>query len=105
MAFMSPERLVPSKFGVGDSISTLEADIYAFGLVIFHVCEQDSGIVGSFFTLFRSSQAKPRSAMFNKRSWDSLWLKGCDRPNQETPQPSGFPIHCGVSSNAAGMAT
>ena len=43
LAFMSPERLVPSKFGMKNSISTPEADIYAFGLVIFHVREQDCG--------------------------------------------------------------
>jgi hypothetical protein len=39
MMFMSPELLVPSKFGMKDSVPTPEADIYAFGLVIFQVCE------------------------------------------------------------------
>ena len=37
-AFMSPEILVPSKFGMRDSIPTSEADVYAFGLVTFQVC-------------------------------------------------------------------
>ena len=41
--FMSPELLVPSNFGFTESISTPEADIYAFGLVIYQVCEQDHG--------------------------------------------------------------
>jgi len=38
MTFMSPELLVPSRFGLKDSMPTSEADIYAFGLVIFQVC-------------------------------------------------------------------
>ena len=41
LTFMSPELLVPSKFGMKDSIPTPEADIYAFGLVIFQAREQD----------------------------------------------------------------
>jgi len=41
MTFMSPELMVPSNFGFKDSIPTPEADIYAFGLVIFQVREQD----------------------------------------------------------------
>ena len=38
---MSPELLVPSRFDMEDSLPTPEADIYAFGLVIFQVREQD----------------------------------------------------------------
>jgi len=41
--FMSPELLVPSGFGLLDSVPTPEADVYAFGLVIFQVCKQDCG--------------------------------------------------------------
>jgi len=41
MTFMSPELMVPSNFGFKDSIPTPEADIYAFGLVIFQVREHD----------------------------------------------------------------
>ena len=41
MTFMSPELLVPSRFGRKDSVPTPEADIYAFGLVIFQVHKQD----------------------------------------------------------------
>ena len=43
MPFMSPELLIPSWFGMKDSVPTPEADIYAFGLVIFQVREQDIG--------------------------------------------------------------
>ena len=41
MTFMSPELLVPSGFGLQDSVPTPEADVYALGLVIFQVCEHD----------------------------------------------------------------
>ena len=41
--FASPELLAPANFGMKDSVPTQEADIYAFGLVIFQVCEQDRG--------------------------------------------------------------
>jgi serine/threonine protein kinase len=47
MRFMSPELLVPSKFGMKDLVPTPEADIYAFGLVIFQVCKQ-----GRIYRLF-----------------------------------------------------
>ena len=39
--FMSPEFLVPSKFGFKDSIPTPQSDIYAFGMVIFQVCREN----------------------------------------------------------------
>ena len=38
---MSPELLVPSRFGFTESIPTPEADIYAFELVIYQVCDHD----------------------------------------------------------------
>ena len=37
MTFMSPELLVPQEYGREDSTPTSQADIYAFGLVIFQV--------------------------------------------------------------------
>ena len=40
MMFMSPELLIPSKFGVKEAVPTPEADIYAFGHVVFQVREQ-----------------------------------------------------------------
>ena len=43
MMFMSPELLMPEKFGFIGSVHTPEADIYAFGLVIYQVCEHGCG--------------------------------------------------------------
>ena len=40
--YMAPELLVPSKFGFIDSVPTQKSDIYAFGLVIHQVRNQDS---------------------------------------------------------------
>ena len=69
MTFMSPELLVPSRYGMKDSVPTQEADIYAFGLVIFQVREQDLGCRQFFFNiLLRSSRVKSRSVVFDKRS-------------------------------------
>ena len=45
-AFMSPELLAPYKFGLNNSLPTQESDIYAFGLVIYQVCERNSGVMG-----------------------------------------------------------
>ena len=39
LAFMSPELLAPQEFGAKKLKPTPEADVYAFGLVIFQVCE------------------------------------------------------------------
>ena len=41
--FMSPELLVPEEFGKEDALPTPEADIYAFGLVIFQVRDSNRG--------------------------------------------------------------
>ena len=41
--FKSPELLVPEEFGKKDGLPTQQADIYAFGLVIFQVCERGHG--------------------------------------------------------------
>ena len=37
MTFMAPELLAPSNYGLKGSFPTREADVYAFGLVIFQV--------------------------------------------------------------------
>ena len=65
-AFMSPELLVPSKFGFKDSGPTPHADIYAFGMVIFQVCR---GIMGldCQLRLSRSLQANSLSVACGKR--------------------------------------
>ena len=103
--FMSPELLVPSKFGMKDSIPTSQADVYAFALVTFQVCEPDLDCRSFLLTSPRSSRVNSHSAVPVIRSWDGLWFKGCAQPNQTTPHPLGFPIRCGVLSSAAGMAT
>jgi len=41
--FMSPELLLPEEFGQESARPTLQADIYAFGLVIFQVRKRDYG--------------------------------------------------------------
>ena len=41
LMFMSPELLMPTVLGMKDGVPTPEADIYAFGLVIFQVCKLD----------------------------------------------------------------
>ena len=43
MAFIAPELLMPERFGKEGSTPTPHADIYAFGMVIFQVCERDRG--------------------------------------------------------------
>ena len=42
--FMAPELLLPQKYGKKDGTPTTQADVYAFGLVIFQVCGQDLGV-------------------------------------------------------------
>ena len=37
LAFMAPELLAPSRYGLKNSVPTKEGDIYAFGLVILQV--------------------------------------------------------------------
>jgi len=58
--FMSPELLVPSRFGFTESIPTPEADIYAFGLVIYQVCDHDRS-THSLLIFSRSSRVNSRS--------------------------------------------
>ena len=41
--FVSPELLMPGNFGLTESVPTPEADIYAFGLVIYQVREHGRG--------------------------------------------------------------
>ena len=41
--FTAPELLVPQKYGKKNATPTTQADVYAFGLVIFQVCGQDFG--------------------------------------------------------------
>ena len=43
LTFMPPEILAPQEFGLVNPKLTTQADIYAFGLVTFQVCEEDRG--------------------------------------------------------------
>lgn len=43
MTFMSPELLIPEEVGRSGPTPTPQADVYAFGLVIFQVCEEVYG--------------------------------------------------------------
>ena len=55
VTFMSPELLIPEEFSEKDAVPTPQSDIYAFGLVVFQVCEQDYGyLLFSCITPFRS---------------------------------------------------
>lgn len=38
MTFMPPELLIPDRFGKEYAPPTPQADVYAFGLVIYQVC-------------------------------------------------------------------
>ena len=48
VVFMAPELLAPSKYGLTGAVPTREADIYAFGLVIFQVLVSDCRPLPSF---------------------------------------------------------
>ena len=50
-AFMAPEQLVPSKYGLKESVPTQKSDIYAFGLVIYQVRNQDRGYLSCAYTI------------------------------------------------------
>ena len=41
--FLAPELLMPEVFDKGNSVPTLETDIYAFAFVIYQVCRVDHG--------------------------------------------------------------
>ena len=49
--FTAPELLVPQKYGGKDGTPTTQADVYAFGLVIFQVCGQHFGLPPSIYVL------------------------------------------------------
>jgi len=72
MTFMSPELLVPQEFGRERAVPTTQADIYAFGLVIFQVSKPDCGVSRILIHPFpRCSQVKFHSAVFSSQLWDT----------------------------------
>ena len=64
MVFMAPELLMPKEFQKEDGIPTPQADIYAFGMVIFQVCEQEHKY-RPLLTFCRSFRVKSHSVVFN----------------------------------------
>lgn len=67
VAFKSPERFNPQKFGVRYALVAREADIYAFGMTIFQVLEQRCRCQPFILLLFRSLQEKCHSTIFRRQ--------------------------------------
>ena len=83
---MSPELLIPEEFGKKDAKPTRQADIYAFGLVIFQVREQEYGYpLFLCITPFRSSRVKPHSLVFGNRHFRTMYFVEHAQSNQRTP--------------------
>ena len=49
--FMASELLVPGKYGFTEPVPTQKSDIYAFGLVIYQVRDQDRGYLSCAYTI------------------------------------------------------
>jgi len=79
--FMAPELLVPWEFGFTESIPTPEADIYAFGLVIYQVCNHDRGYP-PFAYISRSLRVNPRSLVLSRMKWLRMWFAECAQLSQ-----------------------
>ena len=94
--FMSPELLLPSTPGAQDSTPTMEADIYAFGLVIFQVNELNNGYPRVFLTFFRSLQAIYHSTISGTPSLCSQWLGESALTDQNTLRRLDSPTRCGI---------
>jgi len=104
ITFMSPELLVPEMYGMKGPKASPQADIYAFGMVIYQVYQQNCRVSAILiYTSPRSLRVKFHSLRFKIQLWDIMYFVGSARTNQRTPQPSGFLTRCGASPNAAGM--
>jgi len=122
MTFMSPELLGPKKFGMENSRPTTQSDIYAFGLVIFQVCEKGRryrlvtyivqvltgeipfrslGPVGFVYSVVEGLRPdKPENASAIGFS-DSLWdfAQRCwDEDMGSRPQVEEVVVHLGVAA-------
>jgi hypothetical protein len=81
MRFMSPELLVPSKFDMKDLVPTPEADIYAFGLVIFQVCKQGrSHRLSSYFVQVLTGEIPFRGVRQTELGYAVAMGKRPDKP-------------------------
>ena len=86
MTFMSPELLIPEEFGKKDALPTPQSDIYAFGLVIFQVREQDyEYLLFLCITFSRSSRVRCHSVVFGNLRWRTMYFVERAQPNQRTP--------------------
>jgi len=64
---MPPELLVPGVFCKEDAVPTPQADIYAFGLVIYQVCELVYGIGHLMRAFSRSLRDGPHLMLFGNQ--------------------------------------
>ena len=86
ITFMSPELLVPEEFGQKGAKPTPQADIYAFGMVIYQVGQQDGRVSAVLISTFpRSLRVKSHSLRFRIQRWDITCFVGSARRNQRTP--------------------
>ena len=103
-SFMAPEILVPAKFGLGSSISTREADIFAFGLVVLQVFRLNRP---QFFHtsahLYRFSRGNLRSTTLQPTNAYLQSSRVCDQRNLRTLRLLDFRMLCGSSSRRAGV--
>jgi len=90
MSFMSPELLVPSNFGMERPTLRSESDIYAFGLVIFQVCEQGHGYCHFyiFFLQVLTGETPFRSVQQTELGWSVV--RGLRPPKPENASAIGF---------------
>jgi len=104
MTFMSPELLIPEEFGKKNAVPTPQSDIYAFGLVIFQVREQNYTYLRSLcMDPSRFLRVKCRSMVPGNLRWRTTSFAAHAQPNQRTPWLLGFLTHCGFSLSAAGV--
>ena len=80
--FMSPELLMPEKFGFAEAVPTREADIYAFGLVIYQVREQDNDYLLFTYTV----QVLTGNIPFHKRGIAEIALNAVQGMRPAKPE-------------------
>ena len=100
------ELLVPTKFGLGSSIPTWEADIFAFGLVVLQVSRPDHRRYShERVHVCRFSQGNRRSIMpqFTNARRQSSGVY--DQENLRTLRVSDSRLLCGNSGRHVGVKT